>query len=79
MIAVNSQDNSADASLWFFWALQEYADATGDYIETWKDEIEEKYASIALLGESFQAEKALLTLDMQRRREDELKTKKVSY
>jgi len=33
----NAQYNSADASLWFFWALQEYADITGEYIETWKD------------------------------------------
>ena len=33
----NAQYNSADASLWFFWALQEYADTTGEYIETWKD------------------------------------------
>ena len=33
----NAQYNSADASLWFFWALQEYANTTGEYIETWKD------------------------------------------
>ena len=59
--------------------LQEYADAQielNSFSAQWQEEIEEKYASIALLGESFQAEKALLTLDMQRRREDELKTKK---
>tara|TARA_B110000211_G_scaffold232096_1_gene295030 strand:+ start:795 stop:2741 length:1947 start_codon:yes stop_codon:yes gene_type:complete len=29
--------NSADASLWFFWALQEYVDATGTSKETWAD------------------------------------------
>lgn len=27
--------NSADASLWFFWALQEYVDATNSASETW--------------------------------------------
>lgn len=34
--------NSADASLWFFWALQEYADLTKSWENTWfefKDEI----------------------------------------
>lgn len=59
--------------------LQEYADAQGElnsFSAQWQEEIEEKYAAIALLSESFQAEKALLTLDMQRRREDELKNKK---
>ncbi len=29
--------NSADASLWFFWALQEYVDATDSAAKTWKD------------------------------------------
>lgn len=29
--------NSSDASLWFFWALQEYVDATGSHEETWAD------------------------------------------
>ncbi len=29
--------NSADASLWFFWALQEYVDATNSAEKTWKD------------------------------------------
>lgn len=28
--------NSADASLWFFWALQEYSDFTNTPAETWK-------------------------------------------
>ncbi len=59
--------------------LQEYADAQGElnsFSAQWQEEIEEKYASIALLTESFQAEKALLTIDMQSRREDELKSKK---
>ena len=28
--------NSADASLWFFWALQEYVDATDSAEQTWK-------------------------------------------
>lgn len=28
--------NSADASLWFFWALQEYVDATDSAEKTWK-------------------------------------------
>ena len=36
-VGATAQYNSADASLWFFWALQEYADATRDYIEIWKD------------------------------------------
>ncbi len=59
--------------------LQEYADAQielNSFSAQWQEEIEEKYASIALLSESFQAEKALLTIDMQDRREDELKKKK---
>lgn len=59
--------------------LQEYADAQAElnsFSAQWQVEIEEKYASIALLTESFQAEKALLTLDMQQRREEELKQKK---
>ncbi|MFK7757765.1 MAG: OmpH family outer membrane protein [Flavobacteriales bacterium] len=59
--------------------LQEYADAQAElnsYSAQWQEEIEEKYASIALLTESFQAEKALLTLDMQKRREEELKQKR---
>jgi predicted glycogen debranching enzyme len=29
--------NSADASLWFFWALQEYVDATDSAEKTWND------------------------------------------
>ena len=29
--------NSADASLWFFWALQEYVDVTDSAEKTWKD------------------------------------------
>lgn len=29
--------NSADASLWFFWALQEYVDLTNSAAETWND------------------------------------------
>ncbi len=29
--------NSSDASLWFFWALQEYVDATKSAKETWTD------------------------------------------
>lgn len=29
--------NSADASLWFFWALQEFVDATDSPVQTWKD------------------------------------------
>lgn len=29
--------NSADSSLWFFWALQEYVDATNSGVATWKD------------------------------------------
>jgi predicted glycogen debranching enzyme len=33
--------NSADTSLWFFWALQEYVDATGSSKETWTDFNEE--------------------------------------
>ncbi len=59
--------------------LQEYADAQTElnsYSAQWQEEIESKYASIALLTESFQAEKALLTADMQQRREEELKQKK---
>jgi len=59
--------------------LQEYADAQSElnsFSAQWQEEIEEKYANIALLTESFQAEKALLTPDMQSRRADELKQKK---
>ncbi len=59
--------------------LQEYADAQSElnsFSAQWQSEIEEKYAAIALLTESFQAEKALLTLDMQKRREEELKQKR---
>lgn len=59
--------------------LQEYADAQAElnsFSAQWQEEIEEKYSSIALLAESFQAEKALLTIDMQQRRETELKQKK---
>lgn len=33
--------NSADASLWFFWALQEYVDATDSGVATWNDFQEE--------------------------------------
>jgi predicted glycogen debranching enzyme len=29
--------NAADTSLWFFWTLQQYADATGDKGAVWKD------------------------------------------
>ena len=57
--------------------MQEYADAQAELnslSSQWQEEIEEKYGSIALLTESFQAEKALLTADMQSRREEELKT-----
>lgn len=33
--------NSADASLWFFWALQEYVDATNSASSTWEEFKEE--------------------------------------
>lgn len=36
-VGVNARYNSADASLWFFWALQEYVDATNSPKQTWKD------------------------------------------
>mgnify|MGYP006126874537 FL=1 len=36
-IGKSARYNSADASLWFFWALQEYVDATNSGKETWKD------------------------------------------
>ncbi len=59
--------------------LQEYADAQAELNSLsaqWQEEIEQKYAAVALLTESFQAEKALLTVDMQRRREEDIKNAK---
>ncbi len=57
--------------------MEEYAQAQGElnsFSAQWQEEIEDKYASITLLTESYQAEKALLTADMQKRREEELKS-----
>jgi len=56
--------------------MEEYATAQAElnsFSAQWQEEIEEKYAAITLLTESYQAEKALLTVDMQSRREEELK------
>ena len=35
-VGQSAQYNSADASLWFFWALQEYVEVTKSPVETWK-------------------------------------------
>lgn len=59
--------------------MQEYADAQAElnsFSAQWQEEIEEKLDGVTLLTESYQAEKALLTADMQKRREDDLKTAK---
>ena len=33
----NAAYNSVDAPLWYFWAIQQYADETGEHQQVWKD------------------------------------------
>ena len=55
--------------------MLEYTEAQGELNRlsaTWQEEIEAKYAAIALLEQSFQAEKILLTSEMKDRRQNEI-------
>lgn len=36
VLAENVEYNSVDTGLWFFWALQKYAELTGDYVKIWR-------------------------------------------